>query len=200
MKLPAPAADLKDSTITSPTFLKWFRASVVVDDHGIALPVYHGSHVAFDEFDMTMAKDGAHFFTPLDSHAAHFGPMREYFVRIENPLMISQIDLEDVWDEEHPDGEQDDRCLLPRDFVERFVTKAKESGHDGLVVKDFGDLDYCVDVYLPFAPNQIKSSTDNVGIFDDNCNDVTDRTSSLYLAVKGADNEVGNTSKRRLRL
>jgi hypothetical protein len=167
-------------------FKAWFRNSVVVSEDGAPVSLFHGTRERFDVFDMSQAKDGAHFFTPLEEHAAFFGPTREFFIRIENPKIISQAALETAWDAEHPNGEQDERSLLPRDFVQSFVQAAKKAGHDGLIIDDMGDLDYCVRVYLPFAPNQIKSATENLGLFDDECPDVTDKT-SCHAALIGED-------------
>lgn len=118
--------------------------------------VWHGSRgVEFDKFDMSKAQDGAHFFSAAPSHAAHFGPARPYHVSIKNPMVISQDDLETAWDKEHPDGNQDDRNLLPRDMVAGFVKKAKAAGHDGLIVRQMADLDSQYDVFLPFTSEQI---------------------------------------------
>ena len=125
---------------------------------GKSVIVYHGTKVAFDKFDFDKAADGAHFFTPIKEHAEHFGKASAYRVVINNPLIITQDDLEAEWDKEHPDGEQDDRDLLPRDFVDEFVLQAKAKGHDGLIIERFADLDFQTTVYLPFSPEQIHNA------------------------------------------
>ena len=120
-----------------------------------AFVLYHGTKVAFETFDFEKAADGAHYFTPIKEHAEHFGKVRAYRVAINNPLVINQDDLEKEWDKEHPEGEQDERYLLPRDFVDDFVMQAKVKGHDGLIIERFADLDFQTTVYLPLSADQI---------------------------------------------
>ncbi|CAB4165374.1 hypothetical protein UFOVP821_44, partial [uncultured Caudovirales phage] len=134
------------------------NASKVVDNQGNPLTVYHGTKSAagITTFDMSKAADGAHFFTPNQAHAETFGKTSAYRLDIQNPMEITQDDLEKAWDAEHPDGEQDDRNLLPRDFVAAFVEKAKAAGHDGLIIRGMADRDITSDMYLPFTPEQIK--------------------------------------------
>lgn len=126
----------------------------------IPLILHHGTNAKFDSFDMTKSRDGAHFFTENESHAASFGVVRAYAVKMTNPMEIDQDALDAAWDKAHPDGEQDDRFLLPRDFVGDFVTQAKEAGHDGLIIREMGDRDIQADMFLPFTPEQIKLASE----------------------------------------
>lgn len=143
-------------------FKEWFRTSKAVDSAGKPLTLHHGSRAEFDVFEMDKARDGAHWFTPNESHAASFGDrIKEVYISIQNPLEISQDDLDAAWDVEHPDGYQDERSLLPRDFVKDFVKHAKEKGHDGLIIRDMGDREIQSDMFLPFSPEQIKLATEN---------------------------------------
>ena len=147
-------------------FADWFGSSKTVDIDGVPLLLHHGTHGDFATFDMKMARDGAHFFTPDETHAASFGPPKSYYVKLENPMEISQDDLDSAWDKEHPDGDQDHRTLLPRDFVGDFVRLAKSLGHDGLVIRQMGDRDIQSDMYLPFASDQIVAASRVLGIED----------------------------------
>lgn len=160
-------------TVVSQNFVKWFGKSIAVDPVGSPLVVHHGSFAKFDSFNMKCSGDGAHFFTTDESHACTFGPSRSFFIKVENPMEITQDDLDLEWDKEHPDGEQDDRCLLPRDFVALFVDRAKAAGHDSLIVRDMGDREIETDMWLPFTPQQIKS-TENAGAFDIHSPNFTD--------------------------
>ena len=138
-------------------FRQWFHGSFAANQQGKPISLFHGAKVDFNEFDFAKARDGAHWFTPIESHAAFFGPhLKEFFVVIRNPMVIDQDDLDGAWDKAHPDGEQDDRYLLPRDFVGEFVERAKSLGHDGLIILEMGDLDEQPDMYLPFAADQIR--------------------------------------------
>lgn len=118
--------------------------------------VYHGTDAEFEKFDMAKARDGAHWFVADASHAATFGKAQPYYVNITHPYEIWQDDLDAAWDAEHPDGEQDDRNLLPRDFVSKFVEKAKAEGFDGLIIREMGDRDGTFDMFLPFSADQIE--------------------------------------------
>ena len=165
----APALSARQTE--TPAFKKWFGDSKVVDANGDPLVVYHGAKKKFNTFDMSKALDGAMWFATDPKHADFFAQGKEgnvvaTYLSLKNPMVISQSDLDSAWDVVHPDGEQDDRSLLPRDFVEDFVVKARAAGNDGLVIEDFGDLDFTTTVYLAFEPTQIKSATDNVGTFD----------------------------------
>jgi len=137
-------------------FAQWFAGSQVTANNGKPMLVYHGTYARFDTFDMDKARDGAHFFTDNPQHAGRFGVVSAYALSMSNPLVINQEYLEALWDEEHPDGEQDDRYLLPRDFVSVCVARAREAGHDGLIIRQMGDMDVEVDMYLPLDPGQIR--------------------------------------------
>lgn len=151
----------------TPEFKAWFGNSKARDAGDRPLVLHHGSSAHFEVFDMSKGLDGAHWFTPNLSHAESFGAwVQSVYVSIVNPLVISQENLNDAWDKEHPLGHQDDRNLLPRDFVKDFVAMAKERGHDGLIIKDMGDRDIQSDMYLPFTPKQIKSVMDGKGQFN----------------------------------
>lgn len=140
--------------IEAEDFAAWFGRSKVVDEAGQPLIVWHGTSEKFDVFDMGQARDGAHFFSASASHAAYFGDARGYYVKIENPKVISHTDLENRWDELVNDGGESG--VLPRDMVEHFVRDAKQEGRDGLIIKPLADLDLEADVYLPFTPAQIR--------------------------------------------
>ena len=150
----------------APAFQKWFGNSKVVDAAGAPLLVYHGTPSKFTVFNMASSLDGAHFFVADKDHASAFGQPADYYVSITNPMEISPDDLYAAWDVEHPDGNQDDRYLLPRHFVGAFVAKAKLAGHDGLIIRQMGDLDIEADMFLPFSAQQIKSADNNNGEFD----------------------------------
>lgn len=132
----------------------WFGSSTVVDSAGQPLEVWHGSTAEFQQFDFGKARDGAHFFTANPNHASWFGPARSFYLKIENPLVIDQGDLEDRWDETVNDGGESG--VLPRDMVAYFVREARAAGHDGLIVRGMADLDLEADVYLPFSAEQIR--------------------------------------------
>jgi len=178
---------------TSENFRQFFEGSQVVDERGEPLVVYHGtSGQIFDVFDMSRGEiaralggDGAHFFTANKEHAAFFAGQDDrnvmsVYLSMRNPMVISQADLEAAQvdfarDEmenrpEDFEGETLDDVVdfldeSPIDFVADFVSGAKAAGYDGLIIRDFADLDQSSDVFLPFSSNQIKS-VDNRGTYD----------------------------------
>jgi hypothetical protein len=182
MELFNPTGTAPDGSDIRKNFETWFAASIV-SEGGAPIVVFHGSHQKFDRFDMDRSKDGAHFFTKDKEHAESFGPARAFVLSIQNPMFIHDDDLMNSWDAAHPDGMQDDRYLLPRDFVADFVEIAKSKGHDGLIIKDMGDRDISTDMYLPFDPAQIKSADFNNGLYDKGCADFTDASSELISAI-----------------
>lgn len=117
--------------------------------------VFRGSDKAFDPIT-TRARDGAHWFTSDEAHASSFGSVSRYRLSLSRPMEISQGDLDAAWDDAHPEGLQDERCLLPRDFVAGFVAKAACQGYDGLIIRKMGDRDVQADMFLPLDPKSIK--------------------------------------------
>ena len=57
---------------------------------------YHGTRSEFDQFDMSKASDGAHFFTANKAIAEFFGNVTPYRIKMQNPLVTSQQQLEDM--------------------------------------------------------------------------------------------------------
>jgi len=189
----AGTRQFEQTDTTSEAFKRWFKDSKVVDENGEPLVVHHGTTgQIFDAFDMSRGEisralggDGAHFFTANKAHAAFFARQDDrnvmsVYLSMRNPMVISQADLEAAQvdfarDEmenrpEDFDGETLDDVVdfldeSPIDFVSDFVSGAKAAGNDGLIIRDFADLDQTSDVFLPFSPNQIKS-VDNRGTFD----------------------------------
>ena len=185
-------ADVRDqgsaAEVSEPgvNFNNWIKFSSVVTSDGEPLVVYHGSDSDFTSFDFSKAKDGAHFFTSSENHAASFGKTHSYYLDITNALVINQSHLDAAWDLEHPDGEQDERSLLPRDFVKSFVKQAKLQGRDGLIIKGMSDRDIQSDMYLPFSNDQIKLTS----LFDFN-NKVVGASSIQTDYVLTDDDRIG---------
>lgn len=151
-------------------FWAWFGDSKVVDDQGRPKVMYHGTLAEqFDAFDMDRAVDGAHFFTDNTEHAAFFagfgggrsgGRVMSFYVAINDPLAVTQEQLEDALPQEDADA-----GVRPMDQMGDFVDRARQAGNDGVIAEDFADIDQENYVALPLTPEQIKS-TDNVGTFD----------------------------------
>lgn len=132
-------------------FKRWFKDSRVVDEDGKPLIVYHGSDADFNAFDMTKGRanmdiQGA-FFSPWDDDAAGYGGnVRAFYLSIKNPA-----DEGTAYKALNRFKGQNEAGVKAREYLESL-------GYDG--VNNGGEE------YIAFHPEQIKSATDNVGLFD----------------------------------
>jgi len=162
-------------------FKDWFGDSVVKNKSGKPLVVYHGTPYDFNSF----RGDGVlNLFTPNAEHASFFargaGSTMPVYLSIQNPLEITQQQLEDRLTEE-----QADDGMLPRDLLEEIVAEAVAAGNDGVIVRDFADLEYTEDLFIPVQPTQIKS-VNNRGSFDPNETNILYQADPFYSALQRA--------------
>lgn len=172
-------------------FKKWFGDSKVVDAEGKPLVVYHGTpDMRFMKDDATFrnrwsgSTEGAHWFTPSQNVARTYADPRRAFdyqnaeegiipayLSMKNPL---EIDAEGAyWRDAQRRGKTSD-----------VIAKAKEGGHDGVIIKNVKD-DYNngrgtkpTDTYVVFDSAQIKSAIGNNGNFDQNDQRITFKRST----------------------
>ena len=147
----------------TPEFKAWFGDSIVRDETGRPLVVYHGS----TDTDFTVFDPGlsgyrkAIFFTPNYDIAKRFankwgGNKREpraFYLRLKNPLY-----------DRYPAREGRDGTGYEQ------AGEALANGHDGFVLNPIGEkvgdeLIYAKQ-YAVFDPRQIKSADNNIGAFD----------------------------------
>lgn len=131
----------------------WFRGSVVADDSGRPLRVYHGTDAEFSRFDFSLVgnpeTEGGPFFTDCREIAADYGTrIVEAHVAIRNPYRLTYFE----WLNAEP-------SLTVAQLIER--------GHDGFIIDGFSS-DGCDaaeasqsahvgTVYVPFlSPDQIR--------------------------------------------
>jgi hypothetical protein len=155
------------SQAQTPALKRWFGASVVVDETGAPLVVYHGTRQDFEAFDMeavraTGERDEAFFFSnspslasdyaqPSFDRAASGAQVMPVYLKMENPIQIEQPS----WGSRGENAE--------------IITEAKAKGHDGVIftftaekAPDGGPLKE----FVVFAPAQVKSAIGNRGSFD----------------------------------
>ena len=141
--------------IETENFKKWFKGSKVVDEDGKPLIVYHGTSEIFTVFDMskgrsTMDIQGA-FFSPYEIEAGGYGEnVGEFYLSIKNPA--------------------------PEGVAYAALNKYKGQNYAGIkaredLIKRGYDGVQTYDEWIAFYPNQIKSATDNIGMFDERSND-----------------------------
>ena len=87
------------------------------------------------------------------------------YLSIENPNYVDTYDLMET---------------LDNMTVEEYLQEMEDYGYDGLIVTD-QEFDNATS-YVAFKPNQIKSATDNVGMFADICYFVSLRCNGLQAA------------------
>jgi len=167
--------------VGTPAFKTWFGNSAVKNEAGDPLVVYHGTPYDFNSF----RGDGVlNLFTPNAEHASFFargaGSTMPVYLSIQNPLEITQQQLEDRLTEE-----QADDGMLPRDLLEEIVAEAVAAGNDGVIVRDFADLEYTEDLFIPVQPTQIKSTL-NRGFFDPQGPNILYQADPFYSALQRA--------------
>lgn len=188
----AYGADSK-ADINTPEFKRWFGDSLVVDENGRPLVVYHGTDAEFDVFDRGKAssaygsKYGFYFANKEvaegygDVMPVYLAMKKPYEVDVENEINELLFDYDGDTAEAEADGYRishwrgetredfeatDSATSYLDDNYDDIFARAEENGADGVIVRGAdGSVDYVV-----FEPNQIKS-VDNRGSFsrtDDN--------------------------------
>ena len=165
----------------TPAFKRWFGKSVVADESGVPLVVYHGTGKAFDTFDPARLGEqtgagntamGFFFAEDYDLarelYAGKRGEVMEVYLSIQKPLRIR-----DAWDNDMGAALR----IAARDYLDRDPETAEDwwafrnylrdlRGIDGVEFVGYaGDPKYEQRVYLAFEPTQIKSATGNRGTF-----------------------------------
>ena len=163
-------------TFTTPqtkSFLSWFGNSVVRTVNGSPLIVFHGSSNAFNAFFTSEGTlEGAAFFTTCPNLAEGFGEsaaqsgafldpdwwpvLYPVFLSLQNPMVVDDLNRFMTVDNSGP--------LHNFSKMKDLIQHAKQTGHDGLWLKDVPDLDTTGDQFAAFHPTQIKSAY-NTGAF-----------------------------------
>lgn len=174
----------------NPAFRAWFGNSVLVNDDGSPVVLYHGTpHGAFDSFrtpdgerrDAGFYGQGFYFETSRDAAAEYADEavdggaptdptVLEVYVRIERPFYMDLT--ESGWADTYarlamlgvrvaPDQNPASFNLLGHQ-VRHFTREATKFGYDGVIVRRGSDR---LGEVVAFEPTQVKR-TDNVGTFD----------------------------------
>jgi hypothetical protein len=177
--------DSRADVTATPEFKRWFGNSKVVDERGSPKVMYHGTQARlFDAFDMGNSEVGAQFFTENPDHAAFFagfgsqrkgGRVIEVYLSVQNPLVVTQTELEDMLTDEDVDN-----GVIPRDIIPDLIERARREGYDGLMIEDFADAGQESTVVLPLRPEQIKS-VDNGGNFNPDSPNMLDSRPAVAL-------------------
>jgi len=162
-----------DQTDTA-AFKKWFGDSKVVDANGDPLVVYHGTHKQFSEFNTddfgALLGKGSYFTADTKEAQQYSGPGKRIvpgYISMKNPYYVNS----------------------PMDVVPNRKEMSKK-GHDGVIYKN---EDGSVRWAVAHKPTQIKSATENDGIFDSTNPDI--RFSRKYSNI-GPDSNVGPVKRK----
>lgn len=149
--------------LNTPEFKKWFGTSKIKNKKGKPITVYHGSPERFFVFDNEKLGQNTespltglgHFFalSPAEArgYAGPGGVTSEYYVKVENPLVIDSWLLPTF-----------DSSLEARAYAKR---QKELNGYDGIYLKDHGHL-------IAFDSIQVKSAEVNTGEFSTTNSDV----------------------------
>ena len=179
--------------INTPEFKRWFGSSVVVDDAGTPMPVYHGTVNDFNVFDSSkvtysMWAGFGNWFTTDRKYAEVFskgigkvGRVIEAYLSIQSPLIYEGDDktngfnrmiqeFEEVTGKKTYEATPEDATAF-REYIQSL-------GFDGVIITRWtGDSKLSggnpVDIYIALESNQIKSATENRGTFDPMDPDIT---------------------------
>lgn len=166
-------ANESDSQTKSKAFKEWFgdwendpeNASKVVNEDGTPKVVYHGTGSDFNIFDKSQQGknyyqgEGGFFFTTNKRSAENYGTISsedkngrvvEAYLSIQKPYEVTSSG-----DYVQAPAEMYD------DHREEYLSEAEIQECDGIIVH--GELST---MYVVFEPSQIKSATDNIGLFD----------------------------------
>ena len=191
-------------------FKRWFgdwqnnpkKASKVVNDDGTPKVVYHGTNSnefwAFDKsrYNSNEASGDyvgeGFFFTKNKYTARKYGKnVMPVYLDIKNPLIINNVKDANIFRNSflgmYENGKQELRDLIGGDYdyfsiIEEDPSIIREEllkrGYDGLIDNLYGQ-------YAVFEPTQIKSATDNIGIFDKNNPDIRYSLDELSETLPG---------------
>lgn len=150
----------------SPAFRAWFQGSVVVDEGGEPMRLYHGTGA--DTGDVirpgtffTARPDVADIYATAPTRLAADGAagpnVVPVYLRIAHPYVHDDAGTKQSvgW-----------ALLGRRARHQEVIDHLRALGHDGLLIRNYLDLGGVQDQWVIFEPQQVKSATGNDGAFD----------------------------------
>lgn len=143
--------------------------SKVVDENGEPKVMYHGTSNKFNVFNTEKQRDGwlgkGFYFTENKDFAKTFGRnIKEVFVKLQNPFQVQGNSPSDIITEIKKEYSKETELFDITDIKKVLIAEGK----DGLI---FNHWDNGLTLSV-FTSNQIKSATDNVGIFSNENPDI----------------------------
>lgn len=154
---PAPAAE-PTLPQSNAQFEEWFANSKIVDADGKPLTLYHGTSASFNAFKVSMfgAIGAGVYTTPNAGEAQIYGDrLIDLHANLVNPLIGTFAEIRAM--------------QYANETSERFTERLIGLGYDGVATKDAtGSFDYVV----AFQPEQLKSASQNNGMYDRSNTDI----------------------------
>lgn len=146
---PAPIVELQK--VETP-FDQWFGASKIVDEGGKPLTLYHGTSASFNAFKVSLygAIGTGVYTTPNAGDAQIYGDrLVDLHANLVNPLIGTFAEVRAM--------------QYANETSEKFTERLIGLGYDGVATTDAtGRFDYVV----AFQPEQLKSASQNNGMYD----------------------------------
>ena len=147
---PAPAAEPAPPAPSQ--FAEWFGSSKIVDADGKPLTLYHGTSASFNAFKVSKygAIGAGVYTTPNAGEAQIYGDrLIDLNANLVNPLIGTFAEIRAM--------------QYANETSEKFTERLIGLGYDGVATKDAtGSFDYVV----AFLPEQLKSASQNNGMYD----------------------------------
>lgn len=148
---PAPAAE-PTLPQSNAQFAAWFGGSKIVDADGQPLTLYHGTNTTFNAFKVSRygAIGAGVYTTPKAGEAEIYGErLMDLHANLQNPLIGTFAEIRAM--------------QYANETSEKFTERLIGLGYDGVATKDAtGSFDYVV----AFQPEQLKSASQNNGMYD----------------------------------
>lgn len=182
-----------------PSFKAWFKNSVVVDDHGDPLVVYHGTASDFSEFEVGRTRglffakdlDGAHRFASGDLKRGDSSSIMPVYLSMQKPFIMRETRDDEMvkayytkYFEDRPwISKKSKTAILKRGadefgdhevFMFGIVTETGKEilqryGYDGIISPSANGGT----TYIVFSSKQVKSATGNSGQYRGDSGDIT---------------------------
>ena len=159
--------------VDTPEFKRWFGNSVVVNDDGSPMVLYHGTGDDIKSFDIDRAVSTTGnvtavwglFFTPNKDEASRYamdfhdkgGNVVPVYIRLTNPYKMPYTEFDSHAMKVVRGISQDQAVEEEKQFRDELI----QDGHDGIIIGRGKYIEYVV-----FDPKQVKSAIGNTGKFD----------------------------------
>ena len=185
---PSNLTEKQYAQVRTKAFKRWFgdwendptNASKIVDKNGEPLIVYHESPNVFNTFDVSKKRYNVHnvngiWASAIDRKGKGYGEnVYPLFINLRNPIKTSTKQAKTITE--------------LRDLENKALNNINS---DGAILDTIDKLGYETQYYVK-NPNQVKSATDNSGLFNRQNNNIYDPEPNGYLIFTNALNKLAS--------